>query len=436
MRTKPVRLKNGKQFSIPAVFLTPESVLDGKVLREVNGQFPETPAGMGLERIEGFTVYAKDWDRVVQGLKPQPTLEAFYSDNAISRRPIEDRPFIVLPELDFALRGSQPDRKKMLELGLISEKQFRAIEQIALESKLTHNQRLDRTVDEVYPLLDTTTLVQSLRFQLDRRTSILAMPSVSVTSVRKFDSQMEKAREMIRNGHTLLRDVFTGFYGKVDVLNILTVGASVLKPENYPSIFSLLISYAPDHIGLRIVGLDKANDSQVSNVFNTISELHTMMEANDIKAPIHVFNMDHLGYVGWCYGMSVLSMPISTDPYFFGRRSDETPPKDGVFYNIEDMTYDTHEELLRKTRPNYELPCYCGICQKYKTIPKVKLAMKWNDFRRRSEVLCRNIELKEIREAPARIDEAIKQKLLRSRKLGWTQFIPDKPVIAFAETEA
>lgn len=431
MRTKVVKLKNGKQFSIPGIFLTPESALDGKVLREINAQFPETRAGLGLEQIEGFTVYAMNWDRVVEGLKPKPTLEAFYADNSISRRPIEDRPFIILPELDFALRGSQADRTKMHEIGLINDKQMRVIEQIAQESKLTHNERLDRTVDEVYPLLDTTTLVQSMKFQLDRRASILSIPSVSVTSVRKFDAQTEKAREMMRNSHTILRDVFTGYYGKIDVMNVLTLGASVLKPENFPSIFSLLIGFSPDHIGLRIVGLDKANDSQVSNVFNAISELWNMMEANEIHIPVHVFNMDHLGYIGWSYGMSILSMPISTDPYFFGRRSDETPPREGVFYNIEDMTYDTHEELLRKTRPNYELPCYCGICQKYKTIPKAKLEMKWNEFRRKSEVLCRNIELKELREAPARIDEVVKQKFLRSKKLGWTQFIPDKPVIAF-----
>lgn len=431
MLPKVIKLKNGKQFSVPAVFLTPESALDGKVLREVNGQFPETRGGMGLEAIEGFTVYAKDWNRVAEGLRQKHTLETFLADNSIGRRPIEDRTFIILPELDFALRGSQSDRKKMHDAGLISDKQMKVIEQIALESKLTHNQRLERTVDEVYPLLDTTTLVQSMKFQFERHASILTIPSVSITSVRKFDAQTDKAREMMRSSHTILKDVFTGYYGKIDVMNALTIGASVLKPENYPRLFTLLLSNSPDHIGLRIVGLDKANDSQVSNVFNAMGELHNVMKANGINTPIHVFNMDHLGYVGWCYGMSVLSMPISTDPYFFGRRSDETPPKDGVFYNIEDMTYDTHEELLRKTRPSYELPCYCGICQKYKTIPKAKLAMKWNEFRRKSEVLCRNIELKEVREAPARVDEAIKQKLLRSKKLGWTQFIPDKPVIAF-----
>ena len=142
--------------------------------------------------------------------------------------------------------------------------------------------------------------------------------------------------------------------------------------------------------------------------------------------------LDHLSYFGWTYGASSTTLPIVSDPYFFGKRGSEQPPKSrsGAYYHPEDKTFDTKDVLYIKTRPDFRLPCYCDICQKFKTIPNVPESY-WNEFRRIHTMLIRSTEMKMVREAPAPINIALREMFLRSKKLGWTQFLAERPLIAF-----
>ena len=121
------------------------------------------------------------------------------------------------------------------------------------------------------------------------------------------------------------------------------------------------------------------------------------------------------------------------DPYFFGRRGRDQPPKPsgGVYYVPEDRTFYTKDNLYSKTRDfNYKLPCYCDICNKFETIPKI-IDSYWNRFRRIHTILIRNSELKMLRESPVPINISLREMFLRSKKLGWTQFLSEQPTIAF-----
>ncbi|QQG48546.1 MAG: hypothetical protein HY247_07335 [archaeon] len=426
MNLRPIHLKKGRGlFHAPAVFLTPETKTDGRILRSVNDRFPSHPGETGLEQIEGFLIYAKDHENVTEGMQLR--------QESLSGRSLLSKAFLVHPELDFAFRGAEKDRDLYFKTGILDEKIIRALKVAKTED--TPVKRLGKVVRDVYPLIDSKTYANMIRYQLDKDASVVIISGVPITSTTKFADQIEKCGDAIRDSNAILRNVFTGVYGKIDVMNCLTISASVIKPQDYNKLIATAVSMTPDQIGIRLVNMDDSNESQVNNVFNFFSEMYRAMKSSGARNPIHIMNMDHLSYIGWCYGVSAVSLPISTDPYFFGRRSEEAPPKNGVYYNTEDMTYDTFEELHRKMRPTYLLPCYCPICKVFLTIPKAEQAMRWNEFRRMHEVLVRNIELKVIREAPTRIDVALRERLLRSKKLGWTQFIPDKPIIAFAETE-
>jgi hypothetical protein len=424
LNLKPIKLKTGKGFHWPAVFLNPESKLDGRILRATDDKFPSNPGETGLEQIEGFFIYAKDYKNVVEGMNLE--------QDSFSGRSLRSKVFLIHPELEFVLRGAEKDADLYFKTGILDEKIIKAIH--SARSAETSMKRMNRIISDVYPLLDSKTYANMMRFQLDRRGDTLINSGVPITSTTRFDAQSEKCRESIKDSSAILRNVFTGVFGRIDVMNCLTIGAAVIKPESYNKLIATAVSMEPDQIGIRVVNMDDANESQVSNVLNFFAEMYRAMRSSGVRIPIHIMNMGHLSYLGWCYGVSAVSLPISTDPYFFGRRTDDAPPKNGVYYNTEDMTYDTFEELHRKMRPRYLLPCYCPICKIYLTIPKAEQAMRWNEFRRMHEVLVRNIELKVFREAPVRMDEALRQRLLRSKKLGWTQFIPDKPVFAFAET--
>jgi hypothetical protein len=422
LNLKPIRLKKDKRlFHQPAVFLNPASKLDGWILREANERFPETPAGTGLEQIEGLLIYAKDYEAVSSGMNlQQPPLNG---------RTLDGKVFIIHPDLEFALRSDEDDKEKMFRTGILDSKVMKAIETASAAD--TTIKRLDRIVKDVYPFIDSKVSANSIRYQLDHNGDILTFSGVPITSMRHLDEHLEKCRESIRDSNTILRNVFTGVYGKIDTMNSLTISASIIKPENYNKLIATAVTLTPDQIGIRIINMDDSNESQVSNVLTFFAELFEAMKAAEAQVPVHIFNMNHLSYLAWCYGVSAVSLPISTNPYYKGRRSSDLPPQKGVYYNTEDMTYDAYDVLHRKTRPSYHLPCYCPICKLYITIPKAESQMRWAEFKRLHEVLVRNIECKIFREAPVRIDVALKEKLLRSKKMGWAQFIPDKPTITF-----
>ncbi len=421
---KDIRLKNNKSFRGPSIFFNPQTEPEGRIIRETIAQYPIRENGTGLENIDGFLVFAKDWKNVSKGLALQ---QASLSAN----RPIQDRVLVIPFDLEFLLRGIETDRQKMYNTGIFDTKLKPTLEDVVAVQGT--NERNDRMINEIYPLLDTRTNSQMLRQQLDNNVDILTMSAVPITSTRQIDRQIVKAQGMIDESYTLLENVFTAYSNdKIDTMNYLAVSASVIKPENYNKIISVLTRNAPHHIGLRVTNLNQSNENQIINVFNFVAELHDTIKTTDKEIPIHLIGFDHLSYLGWAFGVSAVTLPLVTDPYFFGKRGDSQPtkPRKGAYYHPEDRTFYTIDVLFNKTRPDYTFPCYCDICQKYRTIVNVPDNF-WNDFRRVHTILMRNSELRMIRESPAPTDVALREMFLRSKKMSWTQFLPDKPSIAF-----
>lgn len=126
-------------------------------------------------------------------------------------------------------------------------------------------------------------------------------------------------------------------------------------------------------------------------------------------------------------------MPIATDPYFYGRRSNKTisPSRKGSYYYPARMTYYTYDRLMRETRnANYRLPCHCPVCDSYETIIKADELFGFNSFRRVHDILYKNIENKMFREVMVPFHQALGDLLARA-KIAWAQFMPDNPEIDF-----
>lgn len=427
---KEIKIKGGKGIKAPALLVNPQSKLEGEILRETNVIYPTSSGGIGLENIDGIVSYLKDWVDVASGLKLNQTS---FSAN----RPLSDRILIILPELEFLIKGVKEERQKMYDVKVRGSKLFDSrltekIEQI-VELDPSTNKRTDSMINELYPLIDTQLIAKLLRFQLENNVSILTMPTVPIISQRQLDSQFDKATTMINESNTILENVFTAFHDKIDTMNILTITASVLKSENYTKIFSILLNNSPNHVGIRIINVNPSNDNQIINIFNTLLAFYNTMRESGKNIPIHLLGLDHLSYIGWTYGMSTTTLPIVQDPYYFGKRGGDQPPKpyNGAYYDPEDRTFYTKDVLYTKTRSaNFRLPCYCDICKKFETIPKVPDTY-WNEFRRIHTLLIRSTELKMVREARAPINIALREMFLRSKKLGWTQFLPDRAIVAF-----
>lgn len=423
---KPIRLKKGgKGFNAPAVFLNPQTKADGRVIRDVNEVYPETDGNDGIQSIDGFVVDSKNWDDVAREIR-QTGLTA--------RRSIQDRVLIIDHGLDFLLRGSTIDKQKMNKLGLFDQRLIDQVIEIS-NAKIATTQKLDRVIREVYPMIDGRTVRDLMQFSFDKESDILVRPTVSITSSRHIQAQAEKAIQMIRYSKALLSTVFSKWQDKIDEMNILTVSASVLTRENFQILSELALASKPDHVGIRIMNLNNKSEAQLRYVLDFLKQLREDMVMQDHIRPVHLMNVDTFGYVAFCYGTCSASMPVGVDPYYAsrGHGTDYVPPINGQYYHIQKKTYTSYKRLRDDTvnaPVPFQLPCYCEACQHYGTILEVEKHMDWNTFRRTHEVLARDIEITEVRQARVPIHRALRDMLGRAF-VPYATLIPDTPIIGF-----
>ena len=158
--------------------------------------------------------------------------------------------------------------------------------------------------------------------------------------------------------------------------------------------------------------------------------------------------MDQLGFLTWCSGSSSVVMPLARDPYFYPRRdrpeeeddeeAEETAKggaRKGPYYHPKKFELISYDDLLDETRPRgYAFPCPFKACRRFKTVLSVQDSpVQWNRFRRMHDALCKNIELKELRESKVPIHQALFDMFSRndSSRLAWTEHIPKEPLYAF-----
>jgi len=429
-----IKLKSGKEYGNPSIFVNPQSGFDGRILQEVNKRYGGVDGHYGINQIDGIVVSIKDWDRVSKTLrlnqKTRQTKLGGEKEEFNQQRTLKSRVLIIDPNIDILFRGFKNDKKQLLKTGIFSTEIEEVVEKI---NKIKENKKKVSTqIDELYPLLDIKIIRNFLKRSIENGSDILISPSVPITSKWNFDSQLEKVLDMNRISRVLVDTVFEEMNVTRDLMHMLTLHPSALKSSSsegkkrIEQLAQAILSYGPDHIGLKLMDLHPENTSEVRRILKLVENIRrTAKTQMEEEIPIHVFDVREFGYVTFCYGANTMTTPIGRVPYF---RMAEEPPDDlrlaqGAYYHPIDMTNDDKETLYEKARPyEYRLPCHCEICNEYEKITKVD-EQYWNEFRRVHFLLVKNMELKEIRETTVTLKSALKDKFARSEQTAWIPFL-------------
>jgi hypothetical protein len=428
---KEIRLKtkSKKTFRAPAIFVMPKNGLDILALREANMRYPKQVGGLALEQIDGIVVNLKDQREMWAELSQT----AFELEKGTPKGNLTDRIKIVNPGLDFLLRGNDADRDKMKMTGLFDPATVRNVERIA-KSDDAPAEKAGQTINEVYPKMHAGMINSILKYQIDVGADIIMFPTVPISSTRYFTAQIGKVNEMLRASRVLLDSLFSGTVERRDTMSAINVDARFLAERKYAiELAAALFSQEADHIGVNVSNLDRGNETQVQNVFDFMGMLYQGMQETERRVPLHLMNVDQFGYMAFCYGVSTLTMPLASDPFFYSIRhkKDISPVRKGVYYYPSKMQYVTYDKLLDLTRSNnYRLPCHCAVCEDFGTVFNAEATFDFNEFRRIHDVLYKNIENKMLREPRIPFTDALRDLLSRSRP-AWTQYIPAMPMIAF-----
>jgi hypothetical protein len=426
MKTKSIKIrKNNKSIRLPGIFLNPQTKTDAKVLNDANDFYSQNNENSGIPNIDGFIVDVKDWAEIRANLNLGQT-------KLTDVRSLNDRILVIDTSLDFLLRGSVDDREKLKKLFLFEDDLINKVTEIS-ERDNTPIEKSDAVVNEVYPMLDLKPIKDLIQFSLDSRSDILVRPTNSITSSKNIELQTKKAKEMISMSKILVSTLFSKYESSIDQMNLVTISAGLIEPRNYDMLGDLLLSSAPDQIGLKLLNLNNRNESQLRNILDFLLYIKHKIKMIDIKVPIHLMNVDVFGYVAYCYGVNNISMPIAVDPYYISRRRSNligAPPK-GAYYHIQKRTHVQYGRLRMdciKMDPQFKLPCYCAACESFDTILEVEKKTDWNYFRRLHEVLVRDIEISEIRNSPVPLHRSLQDMYARSFT-SYGTLIPDIPLL-------
>lgn len=424
---RQVTLRSGKGYTTPGLFFHLHSAkYDPQVIFDANENYPRDPNHAdGIRSIDGFLIETRNFETMSKKLNLD-------TQTLTDKRSIPDRVLIVDPALDIVIRGSESDKEQMFKTELFDPKFKEKILEISHNNQLTTNQKLDRVVNEAYPFLDARTIRDLIQFQLDARADFIVPPVVPITSSRQIEKQTAKAKEMIRQTHVWINSVFNRYQDNIDVMNLLTINASALNAENFNSLIGVALTYSPTHLGIRLVNFSTSNDAHRNALAAFLNQLHEAMKLNNLVIPLHMINFDHLGYTTYCLGAQTVTMPIGTDPYFYGIRqpTGEAPEHDGAYYRIKDMSISRYKDFRSElVEDNYKLPCYCEACEGQTLLDVLKSYKDWNYFRRVHEVLARDIEIKQFRDSKVPLCRAIHDQLARSKKSNYANVIPQAPIV-------
>ena len=407
---KEVKLKSGKSFKFPALFVNVRTKKEARLLKETINRYPVNKNHDGLNQIDGIVVSIKDYYKVSPSLvkkKLKDFGEGHYS--------IDERVLIIEPSCHLPFMGRTPDKRAFCNsvVEWIPEIQSKINRITIIKSQ---KNKIDEYIKEIYPLLDVRVIQHFLEFQIEKHADILVCPSVPLSSPRVIEKQIEKMGDMNKQGG-ILRDTLLKKYKEPrDLMNLVALNPSVLIPQYSEDIKNALMQGKPDIIGIRLMNLNEKNVAETKGFLKFLKSLV------GTKIPIFVFNVREFGYVTFCHGASAISMPIASSPYTTRTKGGERPPKKGNYYHPIDMIDYSYELFYGKIRANnYRLPCHCEICDAFESLLKVKEI--WNDFRKIHFLLVKNMETKELRKTEAPIKVALKDKFGRSEKTGYVTFL-------------
>jgi len=411
MSAKKVTLKSGKSFDSPALFVNARTKKEAHLLKETINRYPINKDHDGLNQIDGIVVSAKDYHKVSPFLakkKLKDFGEGHYS--------IDDRILIIDPSSYLPFMGTRQDKEAFCNTVAewIPELQNIINQITVIESQKT---KIEKYMSEIYPLLDVRVIQHFLEFQIENHADILICPSVPLSSLRMIKEQIQKMGEMNKQGGILLKTIFQKYKEPRDLMNLVALSPSVLRPEYFEDIKDALVQGKPDILGIRLMNLNE------KNVAETKEFLRFLKSLVGTKIPIFVFNVREFGYVTFCHGSSVISMPIARSPYTTRIKGGEKPPREGNYYHPIGMIDYSYQKLYGKIRANnYRFPCHCEICDAFDSLLKVDKSY-WNDFRKIHFLLVKNVETKEFRKTKVPLKVALKDKFGRSEKTGYVTFL-------------
>ncbi len=404
-------LKSGKNIRTPALFVNIRTKKEAHLLKETINRYPIDKNNDGLNHIDGIVVSIKDYQTVSPFLV-KDKIDEF----AVGKYPIDARTLIIDPSCYLPFMGSDPDKQAFCKTVVqwIPELQ-NIIDQITvLESQKS---KIEEYMKRIYPLLDVTVIRSFLEFQMEKNADILICPSVPLSSPRMLKDQIGKMGEMNSAGGILINTIFQKYEKPRDIMNLAALNPSVLAPEYFDEIRDAMMQGKPDMLGIYLMNLDE------KDVVETKTFLKFLKELAGTKIPILLFNVREFGYVTFCHGANIISMPIGRSPYTTRTKGTEKPVREGKYYHPIAMIDYAYLRLRDETRShNYRLPCHCEICDKFGTLLKVDKKY-WNDFRKIHFLLVKDMEIKEFREAVVDLKIALQDKFGRSERTSYVTFL-------------
>jgi hypothetical protein len=407
-----IQLKCGKALKNPSLFVELKTKKEGNLIKETVFRYPMNKTHDGMNQIDGFSIPIGNYSKIAPFLSPD--LKSALDENHYS---VDKRLLLIDPSLYFLFMGLDSDKRNCCDLIDEWAPKLPPIVNYIANLKVPR-EKTDQVIEQIYPLLDVVLIRNLLEYQIKKNASILINPSVPLSSSRTINEQVEKMRDMNKNGRILFDTLLTRFNTQRDLMNMATLSPSMLTSTNIDGIMDAIMQGTPDIIGIRLMNLDEEKPAEIRSLLQFIKNLSSSGK------PVFVFNVREFGYVTLCHGASVISTPIAKSAYTTRKKSDAPPKKEGSYYHSIDMIDYSYEKLPEKIREkNYRLPCHCEICDQFGSLLKVE-KKHWNYFRKVHFLLLKNMEMHELRKTEVPLSTALKDKFSRSLRTGYVPFLP------------
>lgn len=405
-------MKNGDTFTSPSLFVNLQHPLDARAMQVASNR--------GLPNVDGVVIDMIDYKDIAEELKLNN--QSLMPDAQSSvRRKLR----FIEPALHYLLVGKDEQKIRMLATKLFDARIHNTIKKM-IHTDIPPKQKTRLIIDQIYPYL---TVRPHIDFQLKNGASGLISPVVNISSRRYFSSQISKASQMLTDTRTLLDTSLKGYSETRDLINVLTVSYRLAEPQNYASLFGLALCNNPDQVGFRFLGIRESDTVGVEKMFQFLRNFAVYsMDILDRKEPIpiHLFNVDELGYAGYCSGVCNIVSPVATSPYYAFPSKKE---RDGEEVDTSPTWYDPASMNQPKAHDIDRLRCSCPECSRFSfmhKVPKQYLPI----YRRVHWLYCKDEEIRQFRETPARLDVALRSKFAQSMRTQLAAYIPENPIFA------
>ena len=412
--TKVYSLKSGKTYTAPSFFVYPQTDHDVTSLWKMDEKNK-------LTNIDGLYLSLSDYKQIYQkfGFNVKP----LFNSNRITLR---DKIFLLDPSIEKLLSGSDDEKRKMYATGKFDRRIEKIMKEIKL-SDLNQSKRSLKIMNDVYPLLRVKPLIE---IQTESNADMIISPCINISSKTKLTEKLTFARQMLQDTRTLLETSSLKKYKDTkDLMNILTVSANIVTDErHFHSLFDLLLSNSPDHVGIKVDRISESDTTSQLTLFKFFREFTDYAKHKTGKnPPIHFINVNELGYVSYCSGVSNIVCPIGQPSYPFRRKRGGGQSATPVEINTSTTYYHPIDMDYPKFRLQNPLPCACSTCKPVKqadNVPNKEKPM----HKRKHWLEIKDGEIKELRETSVMLNIALRDKLARSNRMGLITYIPNEPV--------